>query len=443
MKKILALILATAMLSSFVGCTITIGNLSSTQNTTIQMPTSQTITTQNTTTQTTTQSTTVQTTTTQTTQSLAPAVAFNTTRYTATPRDEQLNPEFDEMYSFKDDEYYYYIFYLGSLHNVPLQDISEVEIYDYFGDDYSLTLKSTESDTSSISEMVSVAERTCVSSQVQVSGKIGTNKDSKIQLEAGVARTVSSSRTLSETQSYTQAASFTTSKTRELQVHFNQNYAQGHYRFILLGELDVFGVIIKNIQTGECFSDIYNVIVTQTCRLDYSSSPRFNDTKIEKLIFDLSQSEIDNLPIPQIDIEKAKGPDLTKTVTYHSGYERKKIDASYTYRYDTFDISALSEFMNSAYTLEFEIDVMMKEENAGIQEIYLINDKDQRVAGNGSIEYGGSGKPKDTWGWEHFSWSANGKDCTNKMHLEYGAHGENSDDWWRAEVNIVVTVSQN
>ena len=126
-------------------------------------------------------------------------------------------------------------------------------------------------------------------------------------------------------------------------------------------------------------------------------------------------------------------------VTYDSGYEAKKIDATYTYDYDYFDISLLVPFMKTGYKLQFDLSVYMWEEDEGYQEIYLVNGNDVQVGSIGdNFAHGGSGK--DGKFWNVFAFTVEGEDCTDVMVLRYGAHGAYSDDWYRGQAIVAVTV---
>lgn len=127
-----------------------------------------------------------------------------------------------------------------------------------------------------------------------------------------------------------------------------------------------------------------------------------------------------------------------KSTYYDSGYEAKKIDASYEYDYDSFDISALAPFMKEGYKLQFSVAVYMWEEDEGYQEIYLRNSNGSNIAGNSEFAHGGSGKD-GAW-WEYFTFTVDGESCTNTMYLRYGAHGKGSDDWYRGRAQVTVIV---
>ena len=127
-----------------------------------------------------------------------------------------------------------------------------------------------------------------------------------------------------------------------------------------------------------------------------------------------------------------------KTVDYDSGESDKRIDASYEYDHDSFNIADLNVFMKEGYKLEFSISLYMKEEDEGYQEIYLRNSNGTNIAGNSEFAHGGSGT--DGWGWEYFTFTVDGENCTNTMYLRYGAHGKNSDDWIRRRAKVTVRV---
>ena len=127
-----------------------------------------------------------------------------------------------------------------------------------------------------------------------------------------------------------------------------------------------------------------------------------------------------------------------KTFYYDSGESDKRIDASHEYNHDSFKIEDLVVFMREGYKLEFKIDLYMKEEDEGYQEIYLRNSNGVNIAGNSEFAHGGGGK--DGWGWENFTFAVDGENCTETMYLRYGAHGNYSDDWIRRRAIVTVRV---
>ncbi len=128
-----------------------------------------------------------------------------------------------------------------------------------------------------------------------------------------------------------------------------------------------------------------------------------------------------------------------QVVSYDSGFSEKRIDATYEYDYDSFDLTVLSKYMKQGYRFRFEISVYMYEVYEGYQEIYLLNDLAARLGSIGpNFAHGGDGR--DDWEWNSFTVEVGGEYCTRTMRLRYGAHGKFSDDWIRGRATVRVTV---
>ncbi len=372
------------------------------------------------------------------------AIAENV-RYSATSAEQIKNPEYDARYSFYDDDYYYYVFYLGCIDHVPLQN--NASVYEYIGQQYEKEISTSVTNETMISQMVSQAESTCVTHSVDASVK-GTFGDDFFgpKIEVGLSVCGSRAHTTSREQSYSTASSYSETNAETTKFAFTDASKIGYYRYVLFGDIDVFGVLVKDIDSGDYYTDTYEIVAAQYFSLDYSETSRFNDNNYQKLVFSLTREDADSLSKPSVfigDRETGGGSDsvdINTVVTYDSGYSAKKIDASYEYTYDVFDLSELSAFMNSGYTLHFNVQVYMREENKGFQEIYVCKDDETHVAGTDAYEYGGAGKANTSYSWVTFDWDVNGSNCTPTMKLRYGAHGEHSDDWWRAHVKVTVTV---
>lgn len=372
------------------------------------------------------------------------AIAKNV-RYSATSVEDIPNPDYDMCYSFYDEDYYYYVFYLGCIDHVPLQ--SNASVYEYNGNHYEKEISTTITNETMVSEMVSQAESTCVTHSVEVGvkGTFGNDLIAK-KLEVGLSVCGSRAHTTSREQSYSTASSYSETNAETTKFAFTDASKIGYYRYVLFGDIDVFGVLIKDIDSGEYYTDTYQIVASQYFSLDYSETSRFNDNNYQKLVFSLTSEEVASLEKPTVfigDRESVGGTDkidINTVVTYDSGYSAKKIDASHEYTYDTFDLSELSAFMNSEYTLHFNVQVYMREENKGFQEIYVCKDDETHVAGTDAYEYGGAGKANTSYSWVTFDWDVSGSNCTPIMKLRYGAHGDHSDDWWRAHAKVTVTV---
>lgn len=356
-------------------------------------------------------------------------------RYAANSASQMSNKRFDARYSFYDDDCEYYIFYLGYVSHVPLQ--SDVAVYEFNGSKYEKELSTTETNRTQVTEMLSTMETKSVSLEVNASSELSSSLKiegvgSESVLEYGFklsqTRSVTSSQSIEKTVEYSKQTSETT------KFAFDESWEKGFYRYILLGDVDVFGVLVRDIKSGECYTYTYDVIASQYYSLDYSKSALFDERSETQLTFSLSEDEIESLEKPSRYI-------CTK-VEYVSESKQKKIDASHEYTYDEFSISALSPFLNSDHTLCFKVVIEMKEENAGYQEIYLCKDDETHITGIYDYEFGGSGNASTNYKEVEFNWTAKGDQCTEIMKLRYGAHGDHSDDWYRRQAKVTVTVQK-
>ncbi|MBR3894199.1 MAG: InlB B-repeat-containing protein [Clostridia bacterium] len=157
----------------------------------------------------------------------------------------------------------------------------------------------------------------------------------------------------------------------------------------------------------------------------------YNDDTGEAIVFNFG----DPMPAHNIRVSVLRE---NKKYTYDLGVFDKEIDASKEYHdLDAFDLSHFGNVLNSDYTLLFEVSLYMREEEDGIQEVYL------STAGNANIAgweiNRGSGRQTD-WAWVYTSWFCRGNTCTSVMHLAYGAHGNGADDWHRLHAGVTVTV---
>jgi len=295
--------------------------------------------------------------------------------------------------------------------------------------------------------MLTKAEEKCTSQSFSsaVTGSIGKNEATYASLELGYSNSKTSSVT--RTEGIEKCRSYSSQHSETITVPMSGK-KPGYYRYVLMGDIESYVAVIYNLENKTYTHTTYSVIISQGFVLDYSETLEFDDSNQQKIQFTFDENKIKNM-IPTLEIgTKVDVSGLPAPLTYDSGYKEKKVDASHSYYYDTLDLYSLKSYFHPSYIFTFNIRVLMKEENAGFQEIYLTNGKDgkdSRVGGNGSIEYGGSGSAYETKGWTEISVTVRGDQCAETMYLEYGAHGDSSDDWYRyqAQVTITVTASEN
>lgn len=225
----------------------------------------------------------------------------NKTRYTATPTK---NPYGDPI-SFKDDNFYYYMFYLGDLQNVPLQE--NVNIFKYDGRNYEYSVTTQKSTSSSIEKQVTTATEYCTDWIRTWSGSLGANINLgaieisvKNSFEIGVK--TSNKKTASET--FKEAETFTENYSETVKFSFNDSCEQGFYRYILMGEINVYGVVIYDFKNDTYKLTNYSLLAARYFTFDYcSSSAQFKNESYETLPFNLDEQYIKNLPVPEQSIE--------------------------------------------------------------------------------------------------------------------------------------------
>lgn len=367
------------------------------------------------------------------------AIAENK-RYGTTTMSEMTYSEFEAMYSFYDNDYYYYVFYLGMIDHVPLQNTAPT--YQYSGTPFTKEVTCTSTNSSTVSKMVSNASSKCVnmSFNSNVKGKLGV-------IEAGLSASISHSEQTSATQSYTEAETYSKTVQDKTVFSFNKDSAHGYYRYILLGDVNVFGVAAKKISDGSFEYFTYEVVASQYYSLDYSPTSTFGDNNYGSLDFDVSESYLNSLPIPTVNVadsETVTPPVLKDPSNLKYRYENKsskEIDATYKYSdIDVFDLAEDPDFrpyMTDKYTFTFKITIQMEEKWDGFQEIYIFNSEGVEVAGISDYQCPDGETVTETW-----TWKVSGENVTDVMNMVYGAHGQWSDDWVRIYCIAEVTVNE-
>lgn len=381
-----------------------------------------------------------------------PVAKSENVRYTATYRETPVLSDHKAEYSFYDNENYYYMFYLGDITHVPLQN--NAAVFEYNGNDYRREFSTTTTTATTVSSMVSTMQEKCVENSSAIKGEAGVKLAEKVELGLSLEYKNSVAETITQEQSYEKAQEYSEEQAESVTFEFNSSCKQGYYRYILLGDVEVFGVVVKNIQNGEYYTDIYNILVSQYFTLDYSTVSTFYDNNYGKLTFEISENEVAALQEPTLSIEEVQkeessssedliDPDAYKTakVVYDTGlYPIIVTDTAF--QYDPFSISELSPYMTDEYILHFKIELLMREKDAGYQEMHLYNGNGTWLCGVSDYTYGGNGLACTTASWISLNWSVNGANCTEQMKMGYTAHAGGADTWIIEDTKITITVSR-
>ena len=379
-------------------------------------------------------------------ENTATATAVNL-RYTAT-KYESSSANYKSTYAFYDETYYYYMFYLGQVRRVPLQD--NAVVYEYSGSAFSKEFSTQTVNETTVSQMVSNVQSECI--EVSVGTKVEANYEeylflAKINAGITVEGKESAANTTTQSQSYENAKTYSESASETTAFSFDENSAHGFYRYILLGDLEVFGVLVKNIQTGEYYAETYEILVAQYYTLDYSTTSTFNDHEKSFLSFELTEEEIENLPVPEVNISEADEElgedviDISKLEVIYDPAPFKQAIVDTGFVYEEFNINELSNYMTGEYNLVFEVQIMISEKNDGYQEIHLYNKNGTWLAGLSDYTHGGN-DADDTILGVTLKWRISGNNCTDIMKLGYTAHGLGADVWYKHDVKVIVTVER-
>ncbi|MBQ8356623.1 MAG: hypothetical protein IJX39_02320 [Clostridia bacterium] len=210
------------------------------------------------------------------------------TRYQAAPTKDP----YAEMISFRDEQYYYYMLPLGTLSDVPLED--DVASCRYDGNSYTYTLTTEIATSESVENTIEEATSHCVtktgSGKFEVSGELW---GAETKVELGYSKSKADSNTYS--QSVKNAVEKSESASRTVEISFNEKNAHGYYRWILMGQVEVYAVVLYDIAQNEYHYDTYSVIRSSAYWLDYSTSMSFDDNAYGQLAFAFDQSKFEGL----------------------------------------------------------------------------------------------------------------------------------------------------
>lgn len=221
------------------------------------------------------------------------------------------NP-YDDIISFKDDSFYYYLFYLGDIQYVPLQE--NINVYKYDGRDYEFSITTKKSTSSSIEKQVTNVIEHCTdwmsswssSLENKVSASIGVGKlgaSISANLEVGYSDSIETSKKITASESFTEAEEYTEEYSETFKFAFNNSFDYGYYRYILMGELSVYGVVIYDFKNDIYGLTNYSVLSACYFTFDYcESSAKFDNDNYNVLPFVFDEQYIKNLPMPNYSI---------------------------------------------------------------------------------------------------------------------------------------------
>lgn len=269
------------------------------------------------------------------------------TMYLASPAQANTNGELPSISGY-DDNNYYWIWYLGDLENVPLQlnsDLGANASVVYNGTvDFTFEFSYSQSTTDSIQKAISNASKKATewTTSVEMTEKESISADAgflKGSVELGYAITSGMSCSNEETvsQSLTNTASKTQTSSTSVSAHFDTNCEKGHYRWILIGDVEVYACIVYNYKENKVTfcNNIEKIVGTPGYGFEYSQNGKFDLERYDTLTFNCPDIEtllkqyVPNEPISKYG--KIVTDDITPTsrITVSLKEESCKLDNGY------------------------------------------------------------------------------------------------------------------
>ncbi len=361
---------------------------------------------------------------------------------------------------FRDDNYYYYIFYLGKLENVPLQTPDQYQYYRYSGNNYTRSFTTTYAETQTIEEQSSYAtsvteeqyHEASVTAGIEVTasaGAIFAKAETTVSVETGYTGGWNKSTNDTWTNSYTKAETFSVENAETIEFSFDSSCAEGYYRYILFGTLDVYTVVIYDPATEQYELNTFSVIVAQGFDLDYSASSTFDDYEIPELPLEPSLLEnlgyqpetyysANELPPPGGNQPGALKVKYQTVFNIANGQRDKKVtdnDGVLDYVTCDFDIEALKTAGYTSFNLRITFDI--KEVNDGYQDLWIMKNHTRYGTEWHHQQYDHLGG--GSWG---IGYEANKtiaiNDFANQFTLHWGANGQKTDTWWLGTTYVYV-----
>ncbi len=312
----------------------------------------------------------------------------------------------DTVVSFYDDGYNYWIFDMGYLMDVPLEETYSYYKYNGGNIEYKFstaitTAQSVKNQTETISQKSSSWTKS-TTHEVNLGGKFGLKDVWENSISYGYTHSNSNSSSTVSTwsESFEKCESYTETQENSVVISFDDNCEKGYYRYVLLGVVNVYAAVIQDRTTQEYYANTYTEIKAYGYSLDFDKdSPLFDDYDDKLLEFDLSLVGDLTQPTEYISPNEQNGELEPLTVfnkTIRTGDH--KITGSGRYTLDVFTLEkTIPALMESGYTkLEISINYDLKEVDNCKQYISLFTSTGYIIRKE-TIEHGGSSK-KTSWG---------------------------------------------
>ncbi len=213
-----------------------------------------------------------------------------------------------DVVSYKDDNYFYFVFDLGTYANLR---VDSPYGYCYYGGSgevtRTMTASSASSNTIKNSTSSVISETTTKSSTKDVKIKVSVDfpKWIDLEVETGYSRTIGSVKESSWSSSYEEASSYSESEALSTSISFKNGDPTGWYYYYLSVDVKAYGVIVKDVKTGDFYATVKSSVIGRGFNYVYSESEGFDMDVEGGLNFDLGI--IESLGLDEIEPENYIG----------------------------------------------------------------------------------------------------------------------------------------
>ena len=194
----------------------------------------------------------------------------------------------DDMVSYKDDHYYYFVFDLGNCYNIPVDTPYDYCIYSGAGE-VTKTMTATSAKANTIEESSTKAQdKTTGYSKTHtfdVEVTVGRQPPQKtggwkfdFSIEYGFTKTDSGSTTNSWSETFREASQFSESESRTTSITFRTGDPAGYYYYYLAVDTRVYGAIVRSIESGDFYVTTTSSVIGRGFNYIYTGDDRLNFT---------------------------------------------------------------------------------------------------------------------------------------------------------------------
>lgn len=312
----------------------------------------------------------------------------------------------DTVVSFFDDKYNYWIFDMGYLIDVPLEEAYSYYKYNGGNIEYKFSTARTNAQSlKNLTEKISSKSSnwtTTDTHEVGIGVKFGEKDVWEVSIGLGYTHSNSNSSSIVSTwsESFEKCESYTETQENSVVISFDDNCEKGYYRYVLLGVVNVYAAVIQDRTTQEYYANTYTEIKAYGYSLDFDKdSPLFDDYDDKSLEFDLSLVGDLTQPTEYVspdELNNGLEPLVVFNETIRTG--DCKIAGSGKYTLDVFTLEkTIAALMETGYTkLVISINYDLKEVDNCKQYVSLFTSTDYIIRKE-TIEHGGSSK-QTSWG---------------------------------------------